>query len=259
MLTEKTLRKGLKTRTFGYKIYTFDTIDSTNNCAKAVAGVGAHEGTVVIAEEQKAGKGRMGRSWYSSPLENLTFSIVLRPQLNNEGFNLLSLYAAVGVAEAIERVTQLRVDCKWPNDLLINGKKVAGILIEGSFKDNTSEFVVLGIGINVNQLVFPPDLAEKATSLQLESHSEVDRAQLFRETLRSLEQHYHSIRETGFQAILPFWLSRTSLIDKPISVSQQGTLITGVVKGVNSDGGLIIQTNGSVQTVFAGDVTVVGS
>jgi BirA family biotin operon repressor/biotin-[acetyl-CoA-carboxylase] ligase len=259
MFTEKALRKGLKTRTFGNKIYTFETIDSTNNCAKAVAGVGAPEGTVVISEGQTAGRGRLGRPWYSNPHENLTFSVVLRPQLNNEGFNLLSLYAAVAVAEAIERVTPLRVECKWPNDLLIDNKKVAGILIEGSFKDNSSEYMILGLGINVNQRNFPNDLNQTATSLSLACNREVDRADLFRETLRSLERNYINLRNSGFPSILNAWISRSSVIDKPISISQQGTLITGIVKGLNSDGGLIIQTNESTQTVFAGDVIVVGS
>lgn len=259
MFTEKALRKGLKTRIFGNKIYTFETIDSTNNCAKAVAGVGALEGTVVIAEEQTAGRGRLGRLWHSDPHQNLTFSVVLRPKLNNEGFNLLSLFAAVAVAEAIEEVTHLRVEAKWPNDLLIGKKKVAGILIEGSFKDNSSEYVILGIGINVNQTSFPDDLMQKATSLSHVSDNEVNRIDLFRETLRSLERNYINVCTVGFPPILSAWLSRSSLMDKPISISQQGALITGVVKGLNSDGGLVIQTDESTQTVFAGDVTVVDS
>ena len=259
MFTEKILHKGLKTRSFGNKIYTFETIDSTNNCAKVVAGVGAQEGTVVIAEEQTAGRGRLGRLWHSNPHENLTFSIVLRPRIGNEGFNLLPLYAAVAVAEAIERITQLRVECKWPNDLIIDKKKVAGILIEGSFKDNASEYVILGIGINVNQQTFPNDLMQKATSLSLATNKEIDRAELFREVLRSLERHYQTIRSSAFPSILSAWLLRSSLIDKPISISQHGTLISGIVRGLNSDGGLIIQTNESTQTVFAGDVTVVDS
>src|SRR4030065_267755 len=103
MYSEKTLRKGLKTRVFGNKIYTFDTIDSTNNCAKAVAGVGAVEGTVVIAEQQTAGRGRLGRIWQANPNENLTFSIILRPKVNPDSLNLLPLYVAVALAQAIER------------------------------------------------------------------------------------------------------------------------------------------------------------
>jgi len=258
MFSEKTLRKGLKTRFFGNKIYTFDTIDSTNNCAKAVAGVGAVEGTVVIAEQQTAGRGRLGRIWQANPNENLTFSIILRPKVNPDSLNLLPLYVAVGLAQAIEKTTGLKVECKWPNDLLIDKKKVAGILIEGSIKQNQVEYVVIGIGINVNQQSFASDLAPKATSLRLSSGKEIERTMLFRETLLTLESTYAGVSSTGFQSILPQWLSRSTMINKPISVSQQGTLISGVVKGLSHDGGLILQSEGAEKTLFAGDVTIVG-
>lgn len=257
MYTERELRKGLKTRTFGSKIYSFETLDSTNNCAKAVAGVGAKEGTVVIAELQTAGRGRLGRPWISNANENLTFSVVVRPRLTGEELNLLPLYAAVAVADAIEKVTTLRVECKWPNDLLINKRKVAGILIEGSFKENQADYVIIGVGINVNQVDFPQDLAQKATSLRLEAGQEVDRTRLFREVLRSLESQYSEGGKRGFRTILPTWLSRSTMIGKPIALSQQGTIIGGVVKGLTSEGGLILQTDGTVRTLFAGDVTIV--
>ena len=186
MYTAQALRQGLKTQRFGNKIFTFDTIDSTNNCARALAGCWADEGTVIIAEQQTAGKGRLGRVWQANPNENLTFSIILRPTANPEQVNLLPLYVAVAVAQAIERTTSLKVECKWPNDLLVNNRKVAGILLEGSVKDNTLEYVVVGIGVNVNQVAFAHDLEGKATSLRLEGGKEVDRLLLFRELLSSL-------------------------------------------------------------------------
>ncbi len=259
MYAERVLRKGLKTQVFGNKIYTFDTIDSTNNCAKAVADIGASEGTVVFAEEQTAGKGRLGRPWFSPPSQNLTFSVVLRPQADNNALNLLPLYAAVAVAEAIERTTSLKVECKWPNDLLVNKKKVGGILIEGAFKDGKVEYAVIGIGINVNVAVFPQDLSQKASSLRLETNGEVDRARLFQEILRSLERHYKQTLRKGLQSVLPEWTAHTSMLGKTITVAQQGKSISGVVKGLSQDGGLLLQTNGIVHTLFAGDVTVLDS
>ncbi len=258
MFTEQTLRKGLKTRIFGNKIYTFDNIDSTNNCAKAVAGCGAQEGTIVIAEQQTDGRGRLGRLWQANPNENLMFSIVLRPKVSPEGLNLLPLYAAVGVAEAVERTTNLKVECKWPNDLLLNKKKIAGILIEASIKQNIVEHVVIGVGINVNQQKFNGELERKATSLRLETGREMDRAMLFRETLISLEKSYNSLSSKGLQTIVPLWLNRSTMINKPISVSQNGNLMSGVVKGLSTDGGLILQADGMEKTLFAGDVTIVG-
>jgi BirA family biotin operon repressor/biotin-[acetyl-CoA-carboxylase] ligase len=256
--TEQALRKGLKTRIFGNKIYTFDNIDSTNNCAKAVAGCGALEGTIVIAEQQTDGRGRLGRLWQANPHENLMFSVVLRPKVPPERLNLLPLYVAVAVAEAVERSTNIKVECKWPNDLLLNKRKFAGILIEGSVRQNNVEHVVIGVGINVNQQKFTGELERKATSLRLETGRQLDRVMLFREILLSLEKSYKSVSSKELQTIVPLWLSRFPMINKRISVSQNGNLMSGVVKGLSTDGGLILQANGTEKTFFSGDVTIVG-
>ena len=257
LLDTAALKKGLHTKRFGQKIFSFETIDSTNNCAKALAACWAEEGTVVLAEEQTAGRGRLGRTWLAAPNENLTFSLVLRPELPSEAMNLLPLYAAVGVAEAIEKTTGLAVECKWPNDLIIGGKKLAGILLEGSLKEESVDYVVIGIGLNVNQTDFPPDLASRATSLRLESGRDVDRAELLRTILRTLEEHYRTIMKQGFHAILPLWLSRTHMINRQITVSQDGTTLSGVVTGLSPEGALILRTNGTEKTLYAGDVSIV--
>jgi BirA family biotin operon repressor/biotin-[acetyl-CoA-carboxylase] ligase len=259
MFSEQTLRKGLKTRLFGNKIYTFDTIDSTNSCAKAVAGCGAQEGTIIISEEQTAGRGRLGRPWQANKNENLMFSIVLRPNVAPDALNLLPLFVGVAIAEAVERTTRLKVECKWPNDLLINKKKCAGILIEGSVKQNMVEYVVIGVGLNVNQQQFTGELEKKATSLRLEAAKEIDRPRLFREILLSLEGSYKSVSSTGFQSVVPMWLKRSSMINQPISVSQQGNVFSGIVTGLSNDGSLILQSNGTEKKLFAGDVTIVGT
>lgn len=258
MFTEQTLQQGLTTHVFGHKIYTFDTIDSTNNCAKAVAGCGAKEGTIIIAEHQTAGRGRLGRQWQSNPHENLIFSIVLRPKVGTEGLNLLPLCVAVAVAQALEQKTGLKVETKWPNDLLIGEKKVAGILIESSVKQNIVENVVIGIGINVNQSNFRGELSAKATSLKMELGREIDRSSLFQFILQSIESTYAHVSSKGFQSILPTWLSRTTMLNRQISVSQEGTVFSGVVKGLSNDGGLVLRTGTSERTLFAGDVTIVG-
>lgn len=259
MLAEPALRKGLKTRLFGNKIFSFETIDSTNNCAKAVAGCGAAEGTVVVSDNQTDGKGRHGRTWLANPNENLMFSLVLRPKLPAEGLNLLPLYVAVAVADSLEKSTGLKVECKWPNDLLINGRKVAGILIEGSVKQNVVEYVVVGIGINVNQTIFPTGLDSKATSLKLQASRTINREELFKTVLQSLEKTYLQASPSGFRSILPEWISHTTMINKQISVSLQGSVISGVVKGVSPEGGLILQTEGTEKTLYAGDVSLIGT
>lgn len=258
MFTERELRRGLKTKTFGNKIYTFQTIDSTNNCGKVLAGVGATEGVVVIAEEQTAGKGRLGRTWQANAGENLTFSLLLRPRVSPDVLNLLPLYVAVAAAEAIERASNLRIDCKWPNDLLVNNKKIGGILIEGSVKDNLVEHVVIGLGINVNQTQFSGDFNTKATSLRLESREQIDRTKLFREIISTLETRYKEYAKTAFRAIIPLWEKRSTMLGKSILVSQSGNVFSGTVRGLSPEGGLVLETNGSTKVLFAGDVTILG-
>jgi BirA family biotin operon repressor/biotin-[acetyl-CoA-carboxylase] ligase len=259
LLDTAALKKKLNGRKFGSKVFAFDTIDSTNNCARALAGCWAEEGTLVLAEKQTDGKGRLGRSWLANPYENLTFSLVLRPTLPASALNLLPLYAAVAVAEAIEHETGLSVECKWPNDLLVGGKKSAGILLEGSLKDDGLDYVVLGIGVNVNQTSFPDDIAPRATSLKAQAGREIDRILLLREILKTLETRYADIMKKGFHNLLPLWLSRTTMINKEISVTQDGTVISGIVKGLSPEGALILDAGGTEKTLFAGDVTILGS
>jgi BirA family transcriptional regulator, biotin operon repressor / biotin---[acetyl-CoA-carboxylase] ligase len=259
VMTEETLRHGIKARQFGRKVYTFETIDSTNNCAKALAGCFAQEGTVVFAEHQSAGRGRLGRAWEANPNENLMFSVILRPSLSPDAVNLLPLYAAVAVAAAVEKTTGLRVQCKWPNDLLIDGKKFAGILLEGSLKQSSVEYVVIGIGINVNQMGFPPALAQKATSLRMSLGQEIDRPVLFREIMNSMEQYHTTLAPSKFSAVVPLWTTRTQMLNRHISIDQQGSVLSGVVRGISPEGGLVVALPDREQTVFAGDVTILES
>ncbi len=259
MYTAQTLRQGLKTRRFGAKIYTFDTIDSTNNCARALAACWAEEGTVIIAERQTAGRGRMGRTWTANALENLTFSVILRPTVPAEDLNLLPLYVGVAVVDAIRRVTGLDIQCKWPNDLLLNGKKVAGILLEGSLKESSVDFVVIGIGVNVNQHEFPPELAGKATSLVMETGKEFNREELFREIMRSLESHYRSLGKRGFSEVIPLWTERSNFIGQHVSLSQNGSVLTGVVAGLNDHGALVLDQDGTQRAFVAGDVSILAA
>jgi BirA family biotin operon repressor/biotin-[acetyl-CoA-carboxylase] ligase len=256
MLSESVLQQGLETRLFGKKIYTFETIDSTNDCCRALAGCWAHEGTVVIAEKQTAGRGRLGRVWLANPNQNLTFSLILRPSIPPEKLPLLSLYAAVAIADAVKKAIGADVECKWPNDLLLNGKKFGGVLLEASVQQDAVEHVIVGIGVNVNQEVFPEALGDRATSLSLGAGKEIDRFEVFRLILSSLEAHYTKMMASGVESILPLWLARSSMVNRTISVSQQGTVYSGVVKGLSRDGGLVVQRDGAEQTLFAGDITI---
>lgn len=256
MLTAPLLQTGLNTQRFARRIFSFETIDSTNNCAKVLAGCFAEEGTVVIAESQSAGRGRLGRPWLSNPNENLTFSVVLRPALSPESINLLPLSISLAIAGAIEKATGLSVQCKWPNDLLVAGKKVAGILLEGSVKQNALEYVVIGIGVNVNQITFPHEIDTTATSLRKETGKEIDRPLLFREIMTALEREYSQCASEGFPSVPPRWLQRAAIINKTVTLSQNGQMMSGVVRGISGNGGLLVQIGDATRTFLAGDVTI---
>lgn len=257
MLSSETLRSGLRTASFGKKVFSFETIDSTNSCARALASCFAEEGTVVIADFQSAGRGRLGRTWLGEPGENLTFSLVLRPQITPDAMNLLSMVVAVGIARGIQEHTGVKVLCKWPNDVLCGGRKLAGILLEGVLGSDRVESVIAGIGLNVNQRTFPAELSSKATSLALETGSVHERADLFRALLKSLEEEYTEQAAAGFQHVVDRWLEYAPLIGKRIAVATNGAVIEGIVRGISSGGGLIVSSPNGEQTFLAGDVTIV--
>ena len=256
MIDPAELQQGLNCRRFGARIHSFDSIDSTNTHARALATDGAAEGTVVVAEKQTAGRGRLGRSWLANPGENLTFSVILRPKIPPDQVNLLPLAMAVAVTRAVREVTSLPVCCKWPNDLLLQGKKLAGILMESALGPNGFEFVVVGIGINVNQRAFPETLHPRATSLALYAGHVIDRISLFRTVLQSLEREYDSFTSAGLASVLPAWLELAPIIGKRVSADLQGVTVHGTVSGISPDGGLQLHTDAGDLTLFAGDVTI---
>ena len=256
MISAADLKQGLKCRRFGERIHAFEVIDSTNTFARSLAAGGASEGTLVVAEEQTAGKGRLGRRGLARPGENLTFSLILRPSIAPSCINLLPLGVAVAVAHGVQRATALKVYCKWPNDLLLRGKKIAGILMESVYGKRGLDFVVVGIGINVNQVTFPVEVGPRATSLALHLHAPVDRIALLRSVLESLEEEYDAMSSAGFQNILPAWLELAPMIGTRISADMQGTTVTGTVRGVTPEGALLLHTEAGDHTLFAGDVTI---
>lgn len=256
MLSPEILRDGLQTKTFGKKIYSFETIDSTNSCARTLAACWAEEGTVVLSEEQTAGRGRLGRAWFSTPAENLTFSVVLRPQITPDIMNILSLLVAVGIARGLKEHAGVQVHCKWPNDILFRGRKLAGILLEGALSGDRVESVIAGIGLNVNQESFPEDLQSRATSLALASGHYHDRPKLFRGILATLEDEYLTQAGLGFKNVVNRWLEHAPMIGKRITVDNSGTEIEGTVSGISNSGGLVVASQSGEHTYLAGDVTI---
>ncbi len=259
LLLANEIREGLNTNVFGKgEIIYFRETDSTNARAKYLAGDGAPEGTVVVAEKQTQGRGRRGRSWFSPPGEGIYTSIVLRPPIPPNEAPKLTLLASVAVAEALLSLTALKVNIKWPNDILIKGRKVAGILTEISTEMDRIDYVVIGVGVNVNmpRKGLPPDIAHTATSVLMETSKVFPRIALLRAYLEWLEIYYETFKRKGFDPILNRWKHLADIIGRRISVDLMGSMRVGKVLDVDKDGFLILQDRkGTIERIISGDVT----
>jgi len=246
----------LRTKIFGSEIFAFDLIDSTNLKAKALAREGVSEGTIVIAEEQTAGRGRLDRPWFSERGKNLTFSLIIKPRIKIEYNGVLSLYAGLAVAQAIQNVLHVIPQCKWPNDVLLGDKKLCGILSEAILMNGILEGVIIGIGINVNQTFFPEEIKQTATSLSLNAGKQFNRFEVLAAVLERLEILYGDIQKGLLKNILDGWKRYCSIFGKEILVSQNGQIIKGIATGLDEDGGLLMQTKNSEIKILAGDITL---
>ena len=256
-------------RLLGRPLHFFDTIDSTNASAARLAREDAAEGTVVIADAQTGGKGRLGRSWVSPPGVNLYLSVILRPRKPASAAPQLSLLASVAVAEAIVQQMQLVPSIKWPNDILVSGKKVCGILTEMQANGPRLRSVVVGIGVNINAPLssFPEELQDKASSLFLMRGEPIDRAAFTVGLLTHLEKLYVLWLEKGFPVVGAAWEGYASgLLGKSITVTAPEGVISGTARGIDRDGALLVETaslegqtrsSHHVHRILAGDVSVV--
>lgn len=257
MITSDQILGGLNTVHIGRKIFSFDTIDSTNTYARSLQGDYLSHGAVVIAEEQSAGRGRMNRQWEGEPGKNLLFSIVVLPDFSYEKISLLPFAGSLAVADAIESVTGLSATCKWPNDVLINQKKVCGMLLESATGTLAIDKVILGIGINVNQVQFPEELRYKATSLAVECGKEVDRISLLQRVLEEFENRYIQLAQFPPLQLLNDWKMKALLFGKKITVLESEFSYNATAIDLAEDGSLIIKTeDGLTKNIFAGDVSL---
>lgn len=235
----------------GRAAVTLGEVDSTQNRARALADAGAPEGTVVWAEHQTRGRGRLGRSWTDEPSSALLISIILRPGLPLSCLPQISLLAGVAVAEAVGEESGLPVTLAWPNDLLIRGRKVAGILAE-SVTSGAGPVVILGIGVNVNQTRFPEDLAGRATSLGLEGGRAFDRERLLKALLVRLEVWYRRWATEGFAPIREAWRRGSGTLGQRVTVEEG---IGGIAVDLAEDGALLVRTDtGALVRRVAGEL-----
>ena len=253
------LRRLRATARLGRTIHYFDSLDSTNTLAHGLASEGAAEGTTVIAETQTKGRGRLGRTWVSPPFRNLYVSIVLRPPIAVARAPQIGLVAGVAVAEAV-RDWAPQATIKWPNDVLIDGRKVAGILTEMDADGDCVRCVIVGIGVNLNSVAaeFPPDLRDKATSLSAAVGVRIDRVAFADRLLARLEERYDRFLDQGFAAIQPLWERLSALTGRVVQIDDGVRSYQGIVVGLADDGTLRLRDTVQGETrVVAGDVTVV--
>ncbi len=259
LLEEGEIRSRLRTRWAGGNLICCRTTGSTNADAKAEAERGAPEGTLVVAERQEAGRGRRGREWFSPEGSNLYFTLLLRPACAPDQACMLTLVMALAAAEAV-REQGLDAGIKWPNDIVISGKKVCGILTEMSAEPDFIHYVVIGTGINVNQTVFPEGITETATSLRLEKGESVGRAQLLASVMEHFESAYARFLKTrDLSGIRADYESLLVNKGRPVRVLDPKGEYEGTAAGIRENGELLVKLpDGRMECVYAGEVSVRG-
>src|SRR6202163_2398617 len=257
ILTADMLRQRLKGSLFGKRIYHFFKTDSTNRVALELGHAGEPEGAVVLAEEQTAGRGRAGNTWHSERATGIYATLLLRPRLAPVQAPLLTMMAGLSAHAAIQGVSGLNVDLKWPNDLLVNGKKVGGILTEMHAEPTQVRFVIVGIGINVNQEKFPADLTGKSTSLRMETGRPQSRLEVLVQFLRQFERDYQEMLREGAKSVVKRFEATSSYTrGKRVRVTNGRESFTGVTAGLEEEGLLRVKRDtGETTTVIAGDIT----
>jgi len=257
ILWQNEIKTGLKTKVIGRELLIYPEISSTNTRAMEMAWDNAHEGTVVIAEIQTSGKGRLGRKWIS-PKGNLYFSVILRPDIPLHKAPLITLMGAVAVASAIRGICQVHAEIKWPNDVLISGKKVCGLLTEMSAEQDRIRHIVLGIGVDVNMdlEVLPTDVRTRTTSLMSETSQKINRNALLKEIFRKIDQWYPVLFQDPAQ-VLKAWEKFNMTLGRRVIISGAGEALEGLAQGLDTEGRLIVKLDdGTTRTVAAGEVTI---
>lgn len=252
-ITKEEIKQNLKNKIIGKKIYQLESISSTNEYAKKLAKNNNPEGTIIIAEKQTKGKGRKQRHW-SSPKDGLWFSIILRPKIPPSQAMQVTMCAACALAEAIQKHTHLTPSIKWPNDLLLNNKKVCGILTELAAEIDEIRYIIVGIGLNVNNKL-PNQLQKISTSLKEETKTNVKITPLLITLLELFEDYYQAIKNENTELIRKTWLKYSSTIGSKVKVETEKETITGKAINLGKQGELIIQTNNEEKRIITGDIS----
>ena len=256
-LSAETIRAGLNTALVGQEVVYLPEVGSTNDEARKLGRTGAPEGTLVIADYQKAGRGRLDRRWEAPPGSCLLLSLLFRPPLAPHQVQRLTMACSLAVADAVESETELRVGLKWPNDVMLGDAKAGGILTELELDGDRLDFVVVGVGLNVNLEPgrLPANLLVPATSLSHVLDREVQRLPLLWALLRAMEARYFQLTEG--HSPQAEWAERLVTLGQPVKVSASGSALEGVAEGVDANGALLVRLpDGRVEKVLAGDVSL---
>jgi BirA family transcriptional regulator, biotin operon repressor / biotin---[acetyl-CoA-carboxylase] ligase len=243
----------------GRDIRVFEETQSTNDVAEKLARDGVPEGVVVFAETQSRGRGRLGRKWISPARKGLWFSVLLRPDLRPQAATQLTVAAATALVRAIHVHAGLHAEIKWPNDILIRGKKIAGVLTELSAELDHIKYIILGIGVDVNLAAsdLPPDLRKVATSLKIETGQPIRRADLAAAILTELDRDYERIRHHEFAALADEWESHCSTLGRRVTIQMGERTLEGRAESLDPDGALLLRTDhGHLERIIGGDVTL---
>lgn len=253
------IQLGLKTTLLGRVIHYEESVDSTQKIAHKLAYEQCNEGTIIVSDEQRLGRGRLDREWFSPKFTGIWCSIVLRPNIPPQKAPQLTLLTAVSVVRGIKKATGLQTEIKWPNDILINGKKLVGILTELQAEPDRINAVIIGVGINVNQTEedFPEELKEKATSLRVQIGEKISRAEVLQAILKEIEDLYDDYLEHGFRMVKMLWESYAVSIGKQVTArTLQGTII-GKAAGITDDGVLLLEdSEGKTHHIYSADIDI---
>ncbi|HHV99719.1 MAG TPA: biotin--[acetyl-CoA-carboxylase] ligase [Clostridiaceae bacterium] len=267
ILNEFEIGHGLNTSIIGRQIHYFKSIDSTNNYAKKAAQEGCEEGTVIVADAQTSGRGRLGRSWESKEDSGIWMSVVLRPYIAPEDVQIMTLAASVAVVAALKSVAGVDAGIKWPNDIIIGGRKVCGILTEMSTEMDRVNYLVLGIGININQKKedFPEELRNTAISLKAYmaennmSVANIKRSDIIKIVLLELEKQYENMKRRNTEEIINKWRENSVTIGRKVKIIYKNVEYEGTAKDVTDDGKLIVHcSDGVTREISSGEVSVRG-
>ncbi len=245
---------------FGHFVKYYDEVDSTNTTAKRYAEDGATEGTLIVSDVQRSGKGRRGKVWKSPKDAGIWMSLILKPHMATYKASMITLIAGMAVSKAIEEVTGLKNEIKWPNDIVANGKKICGILTEMNAEIDQINYIIVGIGINVNTKEFPEELQDRATSIEIETGKEQNRLLILDRVLDEFEKYYDIFMKTKDMSILmKEYNDRLINIDRKVRIFQDEESYEAISKGIDENGELMVECeDGTKKKVVSGDVSVRG-